>query len=86
MFGKRLLTLAALPLLILKNGVRIVTLTLLSAYVDPGFLTGDLHRRGGVLFFLLTLAILLVIVRLLQKWEHANAARRVAAAIGDRNS
>lgn len=79
--AKVILLMAALPLLILKNGVRIVTLSLLSIYIDPGFLTGDLHRRGGVLFFLLTLAILLVVVRLLQKWEHANAARRGAATI-----
>jgi len=49
---------AAVPVLVIKNGVRIVTLTLLSIYVDPGFLTGNLHREGGFLFFLIGLLIL----------------------------
>ena len=66
---KAVLPLATLPLLIVKNGIRIVTLTLLSIYVDPGFLTGRLHRQGGVLFFLLALAILAPVLWLLQKSE-----------------
>src|SRR5947207_1423231 len=37
---KAVLILATLPLIVLKNGVRIVTLSLLSIYVDPRFLTG----------------------------------------------
>ena len=32
---------AALPFAILKNGIRIATLTLLSPHVDPSFLTGQ---------------------------------------------
>jgi len=66
---KTVLPLATLPLLIVKNGIRIVTLTLLSVYVDPGFLTGRLHQQGGVLFFLLALAILAPVLWLLQKSE-----------------
>src|SRR2546427_10856634 len=66
---KTLLTLATLPLLAVKNGIRIVTLTLLSIYVDPRFLTGQLHHQGGVLFFLLALAILAPVLWLLQKSE-----------------
>jgi len=52
------LLVTALPVLVIKNGVRIVTLTLLSIYVDPGFLSGNLHREGGFLFFLIGLLIL----------------------------
>lgn len=63
--------LLALPLAIIKNGIRIVTLSLLSIYVDPGFLTGRLHREGGFVFFLLVLAILAPILRMLQKSEGA---------------
>ena len=66
---KAVLTLATLPLLIVKNGIRIVTLSLLSIYVDPSFLTGSLHRDGGILFFLLALIILTPVLRLLQKSE-----------------
>lgn len=56
---KRLLVVAViLPLAVFKNGVRIVAITLLAIYVDDGFMTGDLHSRGGVLFFIFSLALL----------------------------
>jgi exosortase len=53
-----LLALLSLPLSVIKNGIRIATLTLLSIYVDPGFLTGKLHHEGGFVFFLVALLIL----------------------------
>jgi exosortase len=59
----------AFPLALLKNAIRIVTLTLLSIYVDPSFLTGNLHNRGGFVFFLLALAILAPVLMLLEKSE-----------------
>jgi exosortase len=66
---KLLFVLLAFPLALLKNAIRIVTLTLLSIYVDPSFLTGNLHNRGGFVFFLLALAILAPILMLLEKSE-----------------
>ena len=63
------LLVSALPILIFKNAVRIVTISLLSAYVSRDFLTGWLHQSGGVVFFLLGLAILVLIIRLLEKSE-----------------
>src|SRR5881409_3476396 len=66
---KTILTLATLPLLIVKNGIRIVTLSLLSIYVDPSFLAGSLHHQGGILFFLIALVLLAPVLRLLQKSE-----------------
>ena len=56
-------------MMILKNGVRIVTLTLLAMYVDPSFLFGTLHRDGGIVFFLLGLLLLLPVLLLLQRGE-----------------
>jgi len=47
-----------LLVMILKNAIRIVTLTLLAMYVNPDFLTGNLHRHGGIVFFLLGLLIM----------------------------
>ena len=70
--------LLAFPLAIVKNGIRITTLTLLSVYVDPSFLTGSLHHEGGFVFFLLALAILFPVLLLLQKSEHASASPPVA--------
>jgi len=64
-----MLVVAGLFVMILKNGVRIVTLTLLASYVDPGFLYGRLHREGGVVFFLLGLLLLAPLVWFLQRTE-----------------
>ena len=64
-----LFVLLAFPLALIKNGIRIVTLTLLSIYVDPSFLTGNLHHKGGFVFFLLALAILAPVLMLLEKSE-----------------
>ena len=60
---------AAMPMLVIKNGIRIVTLTLLSIHVDPGFLSGRLHHEGGFLFFLVGLVILWPVLLWLQKLE-----------------
>jgi len=63
------LVVAGLLVMILKNGVRIVTLTLLASYVDPGFLYGRLHHGGGVFFFLLGLLMLAPLLWFLQRSE-----------------
>lgn len=63
---KRLLVVAVIvPLAVFKNGVRIVAITLLTLYVDDGFMTGDLHSRGGVVFFIFSLALLFPFVLVL---------------------
>jgi exosortase/archaeosortase family protein len=54
---KALLVIVILPLTVLKNGIRIVTLCLLAMRVDPSFLTGQLHHEGGIVFFMVTLLI-----------------------------
>lgn len=64
-----ILVIAGLFVMILKNGVRIVTLTLLASYVNPGFLYGRLHRQGGVVFFLLGLLLLVPLLLLLERSE-----------------
>lgn len=68
------------PLSVIKNGIRIFTLTLLSIYVDPSFLHGSLHRDGGFVFFALALAMLWPVLVLLQKSEEAG--RRVVSSEG----
>ena len=60
---------------ILKNAIRIVALTLLSIHVDPGFLTGQLHHEGGIVFFVLALVLTFPILVLLRSLE----TRRIAA-------
>jgi exosortase len=64
---KTLLVALVLPITILKNAIRIVTLTLLSIHVDPSFLQGELHRDGGVVFFVLGLALMAPMLSLLAR-------------------
>jgi exosortase len=73
-WAKGVLAILTLPLLLIKNGIRIVTISLLSIHVDPGFLTGSLHRRGGAVFFLLALGFVVAAVGLLQRAERFRRA------------
>lgn len=66
---RAVLLLSTIPIVILKNGIRIVTLTLLAIYVDPSFLTGNLHHEGGIVFFLVGMAVLVPIIALLRKGD-----------------
>jgi len=67
--NKILLAVLIVPLCILKNGIRIVTLSTLAVYVDPGFITGPLHHRGGIVFFFIAWMILAPIVLLMRRCE-----------------
>jgi exosortase len=69
---KFILILVAIPMAMLKNAIRIVTLSLLAIHVDMGYLVGgDLHRRGGIVFFALTLLLLYPVLWALRKSEKA---------------
>jgi exosortase len=69
-FWKKLVFVAAgLCMMLIKNGIRIATLTLLANYVNPAFLSGSLHRQGGVVFFLIGLALLLPVFWILRSGE-----------------
>jgi exosortase len=70
---KVLLVVAIIPILVLKNGARIVTIYLLAAYLNPAFLHGWLHTSGGVVFYLLGLAALVPIAVLLRRGERKDA-------------
>jgi exosortase len=65
------LVLVAIPIMIFKNAVRIVTLTLLSIHVDPAIIESRLHREGGIPFFLLALLLTYPILKILMKTEKA---------------
>jgi exosortase len=65
------LVLVAIPIMIFKNALRIVTLTLLSIHVDPRIIESRLHREGGIPFFLLALLLTYPVLRLLMKTEKA---------------
>jgi exosortase len=79
---KALFVIFGLFIMILKNGIRIATLTLLAMYVDPSFLTGRLHHQGGIVFFLVGLVLLLPVLWLLQRGEYQKpGSERVAQSV-----
>ena len=66
---KAVLVLAALPISILKNGIRIVTIAELGTRVNPSFLHGNLHHYGGVIFLSLAVLLILVLIWVLRMTE-----------------
>lgn len=66
---KILLLLLALPIVCVTNGLRIACITLLAEYVNVGFLYGNLHRSGGVIFFMTALLLLFSMLQLLKIGE-----------------
>src|SRR4030066_2327961 len=72
---KFILSLCVLPITIVKNAIRIVTLTLLGVYVDPRILESTLHRRGGIPFFVLAFSLLGVVLWFLMRSESREALK-----------
>ena len=72
------LVVVVIPLSIIKNAIRIVTLTMLATHVDPSFLTGRLHHEGGFVFYLISLALVYPIWKLLQKTEKVRTTSSAA--------
>ncbi|MGB6430993.1 MAG: archaeosortase/exosortase family protein, partial [Candidatus Acidiferrales bacterium] len=68
-----ILCLAVIPLAVFKNGLRIATLSVLAIYVNPGFLTGNLHHRGGFVFFLIALVPIALLLFWFQRRENRSA-------------
>jgi exosortase/archaeosortase family protein len=63
------------------NAVRIVALTCLAVYVNPGFLFGRLYRSGGAAFSLLSVSVLLCLLALLRRSEAHGKDERAAGSL-----
>jgi exosortase len=59
---KALVIAVAIPLSVVKNGLRIFVLGMLGTRVDPSFLTGRLHHQGGIIYFLIALAAIFLLL------------------------
>jgi len=67
---KGVLVLSSLLIAILKNAIRIITLTLLGAYVDVKLINQSfLHHPGGFIFFLFALVLLGGVLWMLRRSE-----------------
>ncbi len=73
---KSILVLCIIPITMVKNGFRILTLSLLGVYVNPKFLTDSvLHSDGGILFFIAGLLLLAPILHLFRKSDKRKGRR-----------
>jgi len=63
----------AIPLSVAKNGLRIFTIAILGTRVDPAYLTGRLHRQGGILFFLVALVGIFLAITIVRRRENLPA-------------
>jgi len=66
---KALVIAAAIPLSIAKNGLRIFVIAMLATRVDPSFLTGRLHRQGGIVFLLIALGVIFLLLWMARRRE-----------------
>ena len=78
---KTLVAAAVFPIGVLRNGLRIYVLSMLATYVDEGWLGGNLHHRGGVVFFALGLALVLLILWILRR-TGGEGSRTMARGVG----
>ncbi|MBN1306640.1 MAG: archaeosortase/exosortase family protein [Chitinispirillaceae bacterium] len=68
--GKIALLICIIPLTLLKNGIRITTLTVLAEKVDTAWITdSDLHHNGGIVFFGIILMLLFGLLFVMKKIE-----------------
>jgi exosortase len=67
--NKVILVISAVFITIFKNGLRIVTLSLLAIYVDMRIFSGDLHKKGGIPFFALAFVTLTLVLWILRRTE-----------------
>lgn len=74
-WSRTFLALATVPVAIVKNALRIVTISWLGVYVDPGFLQGRLHRNSGLPFSLIALAMLAPVLLMLMRVERQREQR-----------
>lgn len=68
------LVLAVLPLGVLRNGFRILTLGWLCVHVDPAMINSPIHHSGGPIFFVLSLGPFFLLLWWLRRGERRRAA------------
>lgn len=66
---RAVLVLLVLPLGIARNTLRICTITLLTAFHDPTIIDGPLHKKGGPVFFAISLIPFFVVLAWFRRQE-----------------
>jgi exosortase C (VPDSG-CTERM-specific) len=66
---RALLVIAVIPLGLLRNGLRILVISLLCVHIGPEMMNSVIHRRGGPFFFAASLIPLFVLLWWLRRGE-----------------
>ena len=72
-WSRAALVLAVIPLAILRNGFRIVSISMLTVHVDSRIIDSPLHHNGGPIFFVLSLIPFFGLLWLLRRLEQRRA-------------
>lgn len=76
-WSRAALLILTVPIALLKNAIRIVTITVLAARVDRAFIDGPFHHRyGGVVFSTVAVALFVLVLAGLQRAEFHIVRRR----------
>ena len=68
---RAIFVLVVIPLGILRNGFRVFTIGELCVHIGPQMIDSPIHRKGGPIFFILSLIPLFILLVVLQKSERA---------------
>ncbi len=66
---RALLVCAVIPLGLLRNGIRVLVISLLCVHIGPDMINSVIHRRGGPVFFTLSLVPLFAMLWLFRQQE-----------------
>ncbi|MFY9560017.1 MAG: exosortase/archaeosortase family protein [Terriglobales bacterium] len=80
---KALLIAAAVPVAVAKNGLRIFAIAQLGTRVDSAFLDGNLHHRGGIVFFAISVMAVIGCLWALRRTDRPETA---SASVNDRQT
>src|SRR5207248_5096964 len=73
---RALLVGAVIPLGLVRNGLRILVISLLCVHIGPEMINSPIHRRGGPIFFVASLIPLFVVLWWLRQREVAAQQQR----------
>jgi exosortase C (VPDSG-CTERM-specific) len=72
---RALLVLFVIPLALLRNGFRVFVIGELCVHIGPQMINSYIHRKGGPIFFVLSLIPLFLLLMILQKSEKGRSKR-----------
>jgi exosortase C (VPDSG-CTERM-specific) len=75
-WNRALLALLMIPLGLLRNGFRVFTIGELCVHLGPQMINSYIHRKGGPIFFALSLIPLFILLVVLQKYERGRIKAR----------